>query len=81
MIKTKLFSSEDKTILVKTYSTANKYLKQVETGNEYTEAVDIGILENGVYKPKYYTYTETNELIENIEINETSEIKATSDKI
>ena len=67
MIKTELFSSEDKTILVKTYSTENKYIKQVETGNEYTEAVDIGILENGVYKPKFYTYTETNELIENID--------------
>lgn len=73
MIKTELFSSEDKTILVKTYSTENKYIKQVESGNEYIEAVDIGILENGVYKPKYYTYTETNELIETIEINETSD--------
>ena len=69
MIKTELFSSEDKTILVKTHSTENKYIKQVETGNEYTEAVDIGILENGLYKPKYYTYTETNELIETSEIN------------
>ena len=67
MIKTELFSSEDKRILVKTYSTENKYIKQVETENEYTEAVDIGILENGIYKPKYYTYTETNKLIENIE--------------
>ena len=73
MIKTELFSSEDKTILVKTHSTENKYIKQVETGNEYTEAVDIGILENGVYKPKYYTYTETNKLIETSEINETSD--------
>ena len=74
MIKTELFSSEDKTILVKTYSTDGFYIKQVETGNEYTEAVDIGILENGVYKPKYYTYTETNELVENLEeINETSD--------
>ena len=69
MIKTELFSSEDKTILVKTHSTENKYIKQVETENEYTEAVDIGILENGLYKPKYYTYTETNELIETSEIN------------
>ena len=73
MIKTELFSSEDKTILVKTHSTENKYIKQVETGNEYTEAVDIGILENGVYKPKYFTYTETNKLIETSEINETSD--------
>ena len=74
MIKTELFSNEDKTILVKTYSTENKYIKQVETGKEYTEAVDIGILENGIYKPKYYTYIEINKLIE------TSEINATSDK-
>ena len=73
MIKTELFSSEDKTILVKTYSTENEYIKQVETGNEYTEAVDIGILENGIYKPNYYTYIETNELIETNEINETSD--------
>ena len=64
MIKTQLLIIDDKTILVKTYSTDGFYIKQVETGNEYTEAVDIGILENGVYKPKYYTYTETNELIE-----------------
>ena len=73
MIKTELFSSEDKTILVKTNSTENKYIKQVETGNEYTEAIDIGILENGIYKPKYYTYIETNKLIETSEINETSD--------
>lgn len=73
MIKTELFSSEDKTILVKTYSNENKYIKQVETGNEYSEAIDVGIEENGIYKPKYYTYTETNELIETSEINETSD--------
>lgn len=74
MIKTELLKIDDKTILVKTYSTENKYIKQVESGNEYTQAVDIGILENGIYKPKYYTYIETNKLIE------TSEINATSDK-
>ena len=64
MIKTELFSSEYKTILVKTYSTDGFFIKQVETGNEYIEAVDICILENGIYKPKYYTYIETNKLIE-----------------
>ena len=74
MIKTELLKIDDKTILVKTYSTDGFYIKQVETGNEYTEAVDIGILENGIYKPKYYTYIETNKLIE------TSEINATIDK-
>lgn len=74
MIKTEYYMTRsDKEILVKTYSTENKYIKQVETGTNYDMAVDIGILENGVYKPKYYTYTETNELIETIEINETSD--------
>ena len=67
MIKTELLRIDDKTILVKTYSTDGFYIKQVETGNKYTEAIDISIEENGIYKPKYYTYTETNELIENIE--------------
>ena len=67
MIKTELLRIDDKTTLVKTYSTDGFYIKQVETGNEYTEAADIGILENGIYKPKYYTYTETNELIETID--------------
>ena len=64
MIKTELLIIDDKTILVKTYSTDGFYIKQVETGNKYTEAIDISIEENGIYKPKYYTYTETNELIE-----------------
>ena len=67
MIKTELLRIDDKKILVKTYSTDGFYIKQVETGNKYTEAIDISIEENGIYKPKYYTYTETNELIENIE--------------
>lgn len=73
MIKTELLKIDDKTILIKTYSTDGFYIKQVETGNEYTEAIDIGILENGVYKPKYYTYIETNKLIETSEINQTSD--------
>ena len=73
MIKTELLRIDDKTTLVKTYSTDGFYIKQVETGNEYTEAIDIGILENGVYKPKYYTYIETNKLIETSEINQTSD--------
>ena len=73
MIKTELLKIDDKTILVKTYSTDGFYIKQVETCNEYTEAIDISIEENGIYKPKYYTYTETNELIETSEINKTSD--------
>ena len=73
MIKTELLRIDDKTILVKTYSTDGFYIKQVETENEYAEAIDVAIEENGIYKPKYYTYTETNKLIETSEINETSD--------
>ena len=68
MIKTEYYMTRsDNEILVKSYSTENKYINQFETGAEYDIAVDVGVLENGVYKPKYYTYTETNELIETID--------------
>ena len=64
MIKTEYYSTRtDGVILVKTYSTENKYIKQLETNLEYDIAIDIGILENGIYKPKNYTYEETDELI------------------
>ena len=64
MIKTEYFNTRnDGVILVKTYSTENKYIKQLETNLEYDIAIDIGILENGIYKPKNYTYEETDELI------------------
>ena len=55
---------EDGVILVKTYSTTNKYIKQVETGLEYTDAIDVGQYVNGVYKPLKYTYVETEKEIE-----------------
>ena len=43
MIKTEFFTKRsDNVILVKTYSIEKKYIKQVETGLEYDEAVDIG---------------------------------------
>ena len=61
MIKTEYFNTRnDEVILVKTYSTENKYIKQLETNLEYDIAIDVGILENGIYKPKNYTYEETN---------------------
>lgn len=67
MIKTEYFNTRnDGVILVKTYSTENKYIKQLETNLEYDIAIDIGILENGIYKPKNYTYEETDELIKEI---------------
>lgn len=41
--------------LIKTYSNAGKYIIQNETGVKYTEAIDV---------PNKYTYTESEELIE-----------------
>ena len=70
MIKTEYFNTRnDGVILVKTYSTENKYIKQLETNLEYDIAIDIGILENGIYKSKNYTYEETsNEIKEDEDI-------------
>ena len=66
-IKTELFKIDNNRILVKTYSTENLKIRQLETDNVYEEAVDVGYLENGIYKPKNYTYIETEEKIESIE--------------
>ena len=64
MIKCEYFNTrKDGVMLVKTYSTENKYIKQVETGLEYNEAIDIGVYENGIYKAKNYTYIETEKEI------------------
>ena len=65
MIKTEYFNTRnDGVILVKTYSTENKYIKQLETNLEYDIAIDVGIEENNIYKPKFYSYEETNKIIE-----------------
>ena len=72
MIKTEFFMKRsDNVILVKTYSTENKYIKQVETGLEYDEAVDIGEKVGENYKPTKYTYEETDK-----EIKVEEELKA-----
>ena len=69
MIKTEYYDTRtDGVILVKTYSTENKYIKQLETNLEYDIAIDVGILENGIYKPKNYTYEETDELIKETDV-------------
>ena len=61
MIKTEYFKTRnDGVILVKTYSTENKYIKQLETNLEYDIAIDVGEVELGIYKSKNYTYEETN---------------------
>ena len=65
MIKCEFFKkTSEGLILCRTYSSENYILLQNETGEKYIEAIDVSIEENGIYKPKYYTYTETNELIE-----------------
>ena len=65
MIKTEFFMKRnDNVILVKTYSTENKYIRQVETGLEYDEAIDIGEKVGEDYKPTKYTYVETDKEIE-----------------
>ena len=70
MIKTEYFNTRnDGVILVKTYSTENKYIKQLETNLEYDIAIDVGEVELGIYKPKNYTYEETdNEIKEDEDI-------------
>ena len=65
MIKTEYYSTRiDGVVLVKTYSTENKYIKQLETNLEYNIAIDVGIEENNIYKPKFYSYEETDKIIE-----------------
>ena len=64
MIKTEYYTTRnDGVLLVKTYSTENKYIKQNETGLEYTEAIDVGVEVGGKYYPKNYTYIETEKEI------------------
>ena len=60
MIKQEFYKTrEDGVNLIRTYSDENKYIKQVETGNEYTEAIDV--------EPLRYTYVETDKAIEVVE--------------
>lgn len=64
MVKKEFYRTrEDGVNLYKTYSDAGFYIKQVETGVEYEEAIDV---ENAPY-----TYVETEKVIEN-EVEETT---------
>lgn len=68
MIKTEYYDTRnDGVILVKTYSTENKYIKQLETNLEYDIAIDVGEVELDIYKPKNYTYEETDNEIKEID--------------
>ena len=66
MIKTEYYGKNGLEVdLYRTYSDQNKIIRQIETGNEYDEAIDVGD-ENGDIK---YTYEETEK---DIEIDEES---------
>ena len=70
MIKCEYYNTrKDGVILVKSYSDSNKYIKQVETSIEYTDAIDIGYLNGDSYVPLNYNYIETDI---DIEIEETN---------
>lgn len=57
MIQTEFYGTQDSgTKLYRTYSDANMYIIQIETGFEYCEAIDV---ENAPY-----TYEETDKPIE-----------------
>lgn len=61
MIKTEYYGKNGLGIdLYRTYSDENKIIFQIETGNEYDEAIDVAD-ENGNIK---YTYEETEKDIE-----------------
>jgi hypothetical protein len=56
MIVTEFYNTrKDGVNLYKTYSDKNVYIRQVETGNEYSEAIDI--------EGAGYTYEETEKVI------------------
>ena len=67
MIKREFYETrKDGVNLYKTYSDNNKIIRQIETGNEYDEAIDVGD-ENDFIK---YSYIETEKDIERSETNE-----------
>ena len=59
---------KDGVILVRTYSDSNFYIQKEGTNEKYGEAIDIGetYIENNEikYRPKFYNYVETEEVIE-----------------
>lgn len=66
MIKTDyLRTTTDGKILVETYSDENYIIKKIGTNETYDKARDIGYYDTNTnsYKPMYYSYKETEELI------------------
>lgn len=68
MIKTEYYTTrKDGVVLNRTYSDEGLYIVQNETGIKYSEAVDV--------EGASYTYIETDELIEIVEVIEDDIIK------
>ena len=66
MIKTEYYKTrKDGVNIYRTYSDENKVIRQIETGIEYEEAIDVAD-ENGNIR---YTYEETDKDIEREEQN------------
>ena len=61
IVKEFFVTRNDGVNLYKTYSTDNFYIRQIETGVEYSESIDI--------EDAPYTYEETDRIIEIDEIN------------
>ena len=59
MVKTEIVGINGKSFC-KHYSDSNKYIRQVETGNEFTEAINL--------YPCNYTYEETDKEIESYDM-------------
>ena len=66
MIKTEVYKTRaDGVNLIRTYSDENKVIRQVETGAEYNEAIDV---------EGKYTYEETDKEIKFVEAHAEPEI-------
>lgn len=66
MIKTELYKTlSNETLLVKTFSTNNVYIRKSDSEAPYESAVDLGIYDETTnsYKPLHHTYIETSEKI------------------
>lgn len=64
MVKTEFYKIIGNKLLVRTYSTTNHRILQLNTNQEFDDAIDEGYLENGNYYPSRHSYIETDKEIE-----------------
>ena len=69
MLKCEYYNTrKDGVVLVRSYSDNNKYIRQVETGIDYTDAIDVGEVDGETCRPIKFTYIETDIEIEEEQI-------------